>query len=82
MPCLKHVLGSFEGATVGVPQLSVAVGAVQLTNVQLSMLTKVMLAGQRVKVGFVKSVAQRPANLVTVTVKTHSFTLPRASLAV
>jgi hypothetical protein len=46
-PCLKHVFGSFDAKTVGVPQLSVAVGAVQLTNVHESMLTKLMVAGQR-----------------------------------
>jgi hypothetical protein len=67
---------------VGVPQLSVAVGAVQLTNVHESMLTKLMFVGQRDKVGLIKSVGQGFVFLLTVTVKAQVAVLLRESFPV
>jgi hypothetical protein len=59
VPKPKHELGAFVLLIVGVPQLSVAVGAVQVASVQESMLTSEILVGQRVKTGLMMSPAQR-----------------------
>jgi hypothetical protein len=65
--------------SVGVPQLSVAVGAVQVSITAVSGVVLAILVGQFVKTGFVVSVAQ---GFVTVTVKEQVALLFLASVAV
>jgi hypothetical protein len=68
VPKPKHELGAFVLLTVGVPQLSVAVGAVQLAIEHESMLTIAILVGQRVKTGLMVSMAHVALSRLTVTV--------------
>jgi hypothetical protein len=58
VPKPKHELGAFVLLTVGVPQLSVAVGGVQEAIEHESMLTIEILVGQRVNTGLMLSEAQ------------------------
>jgi hypothetical protein len=58
VPNPKHELGALVLVMVGMPQLSVAVGAVQVASVQESMLTIEILVGQRVKTGLMVSTTQ------------------------
>jgi hypothetical protein len=65
--------------TEGVPQLSVAVGGVQVTIVTVSVIVLEIFAGQADKTGLVVSVAQ---GFMTVTVKEQVAVLLLASVAV
>jgi hypothetical protein len=65
--------------TEGVPQLSVAVGGVQVAIADVSVVVKDTLVGQADKTGFVVSVAH---GFITVTVKVHVAVLLLASVAV
>jgi hypothetical protein len=65
--------------TEGVPQLSVAVGGVQVAIADVSDVVKDIFAGQADKVGFTVSVAH---GFMTVTVKVHVAVLLLASVAV
>jgi hypothetical protein len=76
---LKQVPGVLEAVILGVPQLSVTVGTVQVALEQLSVVFKTMLAGQFRMVGLVKSVKH---GFVTVTLKAHVPMLLFASFAV
>jgi hypothetical protein len=68
VPKPKHEFGDFVLVTVGMPQLSVAVGAVQVASEQESMLTIEILVGQRVKTGLMVSTTQSAVVWLTVTV--------------
>jgi hypothetical protein len=81
VPNPKHELGAFVLLMVGVLQLSVAVGGVQLTIVQESMLTKVILLGQRVKMGLMVSSTQVVLTWWTITVNVQYVRLLFASVA-
>jgi hypothetical protein len=62
-----------------VPQLSVAVGGVQVAIADVSVVVKDMFVGQADKTGFVVSVAH---GFITVTVKEHVDLLVFKSVAV
>jgi hypothetical protein len=65
--------------TEGVPQLSVAVGAVHVTMADVSDIVLEILAGQAVKTGFIVSLAH---GFMIVTVKEQVALLFLASVAV
>ena len=67
--------------TEGLPQLSVAVGAVQVAMAVVPEVVRLIFVGQLLKAGAVTSVAQG-SKRETVTLKRHSTTLFLASLAV
>jgi hypothetical protein len=79
-PIPKPDVGEVVKDTVGVPQLSDAVGAVQLAIAQLLVVVKLIFVGQLVKVGGVASVSHGSV-LVTVTVKEQVAELPLVSVA-
>ena len=82
-PIPKPGMGAEVTDTEGVPQLSVAVGAVHEALAQVPVVVKFMLVGQFVNVGAVASVAQgSTAVFVTVTVNVQVAVLPFASVAV
>jgi hypothetical protein len=81
-PTGKHFPDWCEPVTEGVPQLSVAVGAIQRATTQESALFDALneiLAGQFLITGLIESLKQ---GLMMVTVKLHTDVLPRVSFAV
>jgi hypothetical protein len=78
-PTLKHEPDECEAESVGVLQLSVAVGAVQETIEQESPVVFTKLAGQLAKAGLIES---RKHGLLMVTVKAQVDVLLRVSFAV
>ena len=79
-PIPKPAVGEVVKDTEGIPQLSLAGGAIQLATAQLLMVVKLILAGQLAKVGGSVSVSQ-VLFLTTVTVKKQTAILPLASVA-
>jgi hypothetical protein len=79
VPIGKHLPAWCEAVSVGVPQLSVIVGATHCAMAQESVVFRTMFAGQLAMIGFVTSVAQ---GFVTVTVNEQMPALLLASLAV
>jgi hypothetical protein len=78
-PTLKQVPDVFDAEIVGVPQLSVTVGAVHDAFAQESAVLRTIFAGQFRITGFVTSDKH---GFVTVTLKEHVPTLLFASFAV
>ena len=80
-PFVKLTVGLVVKDTIGIVQLSVPVGAVQLANAVVPFVVKLIFEGQAVKTGGIISVAHGSIN-VTVTVKLHVAVLFLASVAV
>lgn len=78
-PFVKPVVGLVTKDTEGVPQLSVAVGAVHEAVAVVPVVVKFKVAGHALNVGAVASVAH---GFVTVTVKLHAAILFTASIAI
>jgi hypothetical protein len=79
VPTGKHLPAWCDATSVGVPQLSVTVGATHCAIAQESVVFKTIFVGQFAMLGFVISVAQ---GFVTVTVNVQSPVLLLASFAV
>ena len=78
-PLVRLTVGLVTKATIGIPQLSVAVGAVHEATAFVPVVVKLIFSGQAVKTGFTMSVAQ-PS--LTMTLKLHVAVLFLASVAV
>ena len=78
-PFVKPTVGLVTKETIGIEQLSVAVGAVHDAIAVVPVVAKLIFVGHAVKTGFIISVAQ-PS--VTITVKLHVAVLFLASVAV
>ena len=77
---VNPTVGEEDTETVGTPQLSVAVGAVQDATAQSFKVERLILAGQAVKTGGVTSLSQGLI-FTTVTVKLQVAIFPLASVA-